>query len=377
MAANIWKHLSISTALLIAGIVIGMSPWLIKNSIEVGLSESASLGIGTLLSGDTRVLSPDYSHIMTTEAKIALDRVLASNAIGKDGKTTNEDLGRYFGYENGLNNYLKLPFNLTFQVNQGNDFTDIGPLYLSLFAGALLYFMVTHTARALAMLYWIGIGLAYFIPSFRDALTPLLSRIELPLGYGIITLLGLFPIILMSIDRGIAQYYKTPLPREPQRTEFIVFLCVYILLFALAAFGIVWYGILLYFGILCVISLGLHMLFRDERILPSIASALLIGAVFFPYFIGTVLVQAWNNIPADLPEYRQGEVSEYESIFLSRPEYIPLLATLNLTSTEALVEEIRSQAVNPELRVLLEQYPSKTLDSLLDLLSTVSRIGGK
>ena len=227
------------------------------------------------------------------------------------------------------------------------------------------------------MLFWVGIGLAYFVPSWRAGLTPLFSNIELPLGYGIITLLGLFPIILMSIDRGIAQYYKTPLPREPQRTEFIAFLCVYILLFALAAFGIVWYGILLYFGILCVITLGLHTLFGDERIIPRIASATLIGVVFFPYFIGTILVQAWNNIPADLPEYRQGEISEYESIFLSRPEYVPLLAALNLTSTDSLVESVRSQVVNPELRALLEQYPSKTLGSLLELLSTVSRTGGK
>lgn len=148
MAASIWKHLSVSTALLLAGIVIGMSPWLIKNSIEVSLSNTATLGIPTLLSGDTKVLSPDYSRIMTPEAKTALDRVIASNAIGKDGKTTNEDLGRYFGYESGVNNYLKLPFNLTFQVNQGNDFTDIGPLYLSLFAGAFLYFLTTNIARA-------------------------------------------------------------------------------------------------------------------------------------------------------------------------------------------------------------------------------------
>jgi hypothetical protein len=377
MASIIWRHLSISTALLLAGIAIGMSPWLVKNSIEVGFSSTATIGIPTLLSWDTKVLNPDYSRIMTPEAKTAIDRVVASNAIGKDGKTTNEDLGRYFGYESGINNYLKLPFNLTFQVNQGNDFTDIGPLYLSLFAGAFLYFLTTNIARAWAMILWVGIGLAYFVPSFRAGLTPLFSSIELPVGYGIITLLGLFPIILMSIDRAIAQYYKTPLPREPQRTEFIAFLCVYILLFALAAFGIVWYGILLYFGILCVITLGLRTLFGDERLLPRITSAVLVGAVFFPYFIGTVLVQAWNNLPADLPEYRQGQVSEYESIFLSRHEYVPLLAALNLTSTESLVKSVRSQAVNPELRALLEQYPSKTLSSLLELLSTVSRAGGK
>ena len=227
--------------------------------------------------------------------------------------------------------------------------------------------------RAVAMIFWIGIGLAYFVPSLRAGLTPIFSSIELPIGYWIITLLGLFPIALVGIDRIIINHKNLLTPQKSQQAEFIVFLCMYILLFAIAAFGIVWYGILLYFGILCVICLGLQNLFTDQRIHSRIATAGIIAIVGIPYFVGTVLVQAWNNLPADLPEYRQGAVSEYESIFLSRPEYVPLLAALNLTSTDSLVESVRRQATNPELRVLLEKYPSTTLSSLLELLSTVTR----
>jgi hypothetical protein len=376
-ASDLWRSISIWTGILVGGIVVGMSPWLVKNTVEVIASPTLQLSIGTLLSGDTKVFNPDYSRILSAEAKLKIDAVIASNAIGKDGKTTNEDLGRYFGYESGINNYIKLPFNLTFQVNQGNDFTDIGPLYLSLFAWAFIYFLKTTGARSIGAIFWIVIGLTYFVPSLRAGLTPLFSNIELPLGYTIITILGLFPVVLMSIDQFLARKDQALNEGDDQKSEFIVFLCVYILLFAIAAFGIVWYGILLYFGILCVIAVGLHMIFTDHRILSRIASAGIIAGVCIPYFIGTVLVQAWNNLPADLPEYRQGAVSEYESIFLSRPEYVPLLATLNLTSTDSLVASIRAQAKNPELRVLLEKYPSGTLDSLLELLSIASRAWGK
>lgn len=38
--------------------------------------------------------------------------------ITGSGTSMNEDFNRYFGQETGLNNYIKLPVNLTLQVNQ-------------------------------------------------------------------------------------------------------------------------------------------------------------------------------------------------------------------------------------------------------------------
>ena len=139
--------------------------------------------------------------------------------------------------------------------------------------------------RAVAMIFWIGIGLAYFVPSLRAGLTPIFSSIGLPIGYGIITLLGLFPIALVGIDRIIVNHRNILTLQKSQQAEFIVFLCMYILLFAIAAFGIVWYGILLYFGILCVICLGLQNLFTDQRIHSRIATVGIIAIVIVPYFV--------------------------------------------------------------------------------------------
>ena len=55
------------------------------------------------------------------------------------GQTQNEDLGRYFGYDTGINNYLKLPANLTFQKNQSGEFTEISYIFLALVPSLLLF----------------------------------------------------------------------------------------------------------------------------------------------------------------------------------------------------------------------------------------------
>jgi hypothetical protein len=64
--------------------------------------------------------------------------------MSASGKTTNEDLGRYFGYENGINNYLKLPYNLTMQVNQSGEYTDITFIFLALLPAILLFLGYRH-----------------------------------------------------------------------------------------------------------------------------------------------------------------------------------------------------------------------------------------
>lgn len=48
-------------------------------------------------------------------------------------------MGRYFGYDKGINNYLKLPANLTFQKNQAGEFTDITYIFLALVPSILLF----------------------------------------------------------------------------------------------------------------------------------------------------------------------------------------------------------------------------------------------
>ena len=53
-------------------------------------------------------------------------------SLDENGESKNEDLERYLGYEEGINKYLRLPFNLTFQKNQSGEFTAITYIFLAL-----------------------------------------------------------------------------------------------------------------------------------------------------------------------------------------------------------------------------------------------------
>ncbi len=120
-SADLWKvtqNLLLDSLLLITGIVISLAPWIVKNTAEVYMSTDSRLGINTLLGGQPKVYNADMLKILTPEAKKATDARLAVNTLDADGNTKNEDLGRYFGYEKGISNYLKLPLNLTLQTNQ-------------------------------------------------------------------------------------------------------------------------------------------------------------------------------------------------------------------------------------------------------------------
>lgn len=79
---------------------------------------------------------PDYTKIHSKEY---IDKVVNLKMMTDSGTSTNEDLGRYFGYEKGISNYVKLPWNLTMQVNQGGEFTDIGYIFLAFLPTLLLF----------------------------------------------------------------------------------------------------------------------------------------------------------------------------------------------------------------------------------------------
>jgi hypothetical protein len=95
-------------------------------------------------------------------------------------------MGRYFGYDTGINNYLKLPANLTFQKNQSGEFTDITYFFLAFFPVALLF------VRSRRSLYQIFIGsilafcISYYFTSFgRETITGFFASWNLGMNSGI------------------------------------------------------------------------------------------------------------------------------------------------------------------------------------------------
>lgn len=87
---------------------------------------------------------------------------------------------------------------------------------------------------------------AFFVLFFfkNPSITGFLSTIELPLGYIPIVFAVLLPFTLLHFDH--AEPHKKS-EEDPVFLPLLGFVSLYSLIFIVSAFGIVWYGILMYF----------------------------------------------------------------------------------------------------------------------------------
>ncbi|WP_161997899.1 hypothetical protein, partial [Escherichia coli] len=96
-------------------------------------------------------------------------------------------LGRYFGYEEGINNYLKLPFNLTYQRNQPGEYTEITFIFLALLPAVFVFLAFRHPALAWAPVAMVIFEYLYFFnPATSAIFGGLFGKIYLPGGYFVI-----------------------------------------------------------------------------------------------------------------------------------------------------------------------------------------------
>ena len=134
---NKWiiKKFFIELWILLLWIFIALLPWLGKN-----ISESyPNISVWTLISWSADRFDFDKSLIYSDEEIKIIDENKKRERISAEWIIDNEDFWRYFGYEKWVNNYLKLPWNLTMQVNQWGEFTDIWFLFLALLPAILLF----------------------------------------------------------------------------------------------------------------------------------------------------------------------------------------------------------------------------------------------
>ncbi len=136
---------------------------------------------------------------------------------------------------------------------------------------------------------------------------------------------------------------------------------LYTILFVIAAFGIVWYGIVMYFGFLAIFAYCTSEELEPKMSARFILFCSLLLCIILPHFILSCLPHAWNNLPKDSMEYKLGNLTEEEAVFSGRPEYIPILIKLNLANPNEVIREIQEKASGPT-RELLGKYPDATLE---------------
>jgi len=246
--ADAFKKALLVSLIFIAGIGISVSPWVIKNLSESGLQGNI---VGSILNGKGDTFTVDYTKIYSKEELMKIENESSIEGTSASGKTTNEDLGRYFGYEDGANNYLKLPLNLTMQSNQPGEYTEITPFFLALIPIIFLFLAYKKPLWILGLVTLLGFEYAYF---FNTELSRIISAFfaskDLPGGYVYIAFLLFLPLF----------YFTFSLKKNEKKTELfllnLVFASFYVFLFVIAAYGIVWYGISMYFSFLLAILTG-------------------------------------------------------------------------------------------------------------------------
>lgn len=363
------KNTIISILLVTLGIVIATSPWLIKN-----ISESGSLKTQSILWGSGGYKTYDHGVIYSKEELKKIEDGSA-DLLSASGQSSNEDLGRYFWYEKWVNNYLKLPTNLTFQKNQPGEFTDITYIYLALIPVLFIFLVsrnhifsiVTLAVLFSAYTYYFGFndptgtinalfGFSGDTLTTSQAITRYLESWNLPEWYLII--LGIFIFWVTAFDLLL-----TPTERNRKIRGVVIFTAFYSFIFVISAFGIVWYGIAVYFCFLVLIgfsALSFTTYTDDEeknewlmtvKILLSLALFIVVNT----YFIRSTFPHGWNNLrQSSFTTFKAGKIDQETAIFESHPDYLETIAALNLKDPKTTMVGLLEWINNPILTAILK-----------------------
>lgn len=354
-----FKEMILGSLVFIFSIVIWLSPWLVKNLTESKpweiVTSDKSVIINAALNWSGGNLNTDFLKIYTPEEYKKREDSAKNAAITSDWKSQNEDLWRYFGYEKWLNNYLLLPANLTFQKNQSWEFTEITFIFLAFIPAILLFVRWRKWLYA----WWVALLLGFmFLYYFSKAWNPILLeffwKYELPVWYAIILVFNIIFLIF-------SHYWIEKNTINSRLKEIIITLGVYWFLFWISAFGIVWYGILVYFLFLALIGLAaMNFVSYDEKdesdadLLSVKVTITLIFVIFIlTYFIRSALPHGWNNLKeASYNEFKYKILNQEEAIFAYRQDYVTPIATLNVANLDSLMKNVKSQATAKELITL-------------------------
>lgn len=307
-------------------IIVALLPWFVFN-----YSNSDTLNMQAFLSGKSERLEIDYSSLYNQdELELKIEKQ-KEYTLTSSGTTGNEDWGRYFGYEEGINNYVKLPWNLSMQANQRGEFTDITYIYLALLPLILLFlpFRKKYLSLGIICIFSIALALFVFWPT-NIFLTDLLSKYNLPGWYSILFLGFLLPLLylLFSVnDSGKWKLFK----------YISVFTFFYTFLWTIAAYWVVWYWIVMYFSFLLIIWIGLYYInwYDDKTEEKEKQIKLLWSIVVFViiaiYFFASSFPHAFINLKqASYKEFKAWIIQSIESPYRYHGDYLKIVYELNI-----------------------------------------------
>lgn len=316
--------------LIVTGLILVVSPWFTSHILE----SQPKVNMSVLLSGETEYFRADFTEIKTQKEIDTIKEEKILERKTENGTTANEDFGRYFGYWEGITNYINLPWNLTMQMNQKGEFTDIGYIFLALLPSILLF--LPYRKKHFNV---IVPGLILFeILVFLGVLSPIFISQWVPLGYITLIIMTIIPVTLIL---NSLEYYKWE-DKINQKIEtlrlLLIFTSIYVFLWMIAAYGVVWYGIVMYFSFLAFIGYWLYYAtWYNENDSEKEYSARWFGSlvlflIFLIFIVQSVIPAAFSNVKnAWLIEYKRGDFNATEALFRYHPDYLNTLYNLNIS----------------------------------------------
>lgn len=320
-------------------ISISIIPWLTKNIIETWIS---NISIWSILWWKQQTYNLDYKKILSeNELNNITQKISQKQTIDNNWQAADADMWRYFWYERWINNYLKLPYNLSMQTNQRWEYTDITYIFFALLP-VLFLFIPLRNKKYYIWIYLLLLieVLYYLLPSTWIALTNIINNIELPLWYAII-----FWFFI-----SLFLYFKSTTERKKdiKLKLFIINLviCVfYVFLWNIAAYWIVWYWISMYMCFLIFIWIWIHYITKENKeiddndtlyILKNI-SFFAVFIIISIYFVRSSIPHIFANVNEDsYMHYKAWILKEDEAIFAYHWDYLNILFELNISEDKKL-----------------------------------------
>lgn len=377
-----FKRLFVIFWIFLVWIITSLLPWFAKNITTI---DDWNISIGRIINWKSQSFIPDYTKIYSeTELETIKDNI-SQLAVNSSWTTTNEDFWRYFWYEKWINNYVKLPYNLTMQENQTWEYTDITYIYLAIIPVIILFLWFSSS---IAAWWYFIISLVPFlfffawnindalwislIPNFNAFLTNVFSNISLPEWYLYIWALFLLPFIyfIYLLDNS----HKSILFRLN-----LVFVSFYTFLWTISAFWVVWYWIVMYFSLLLIIWIWLSYLswYEDNeefklktfKLFWSFITLLLICF----YFFSSSFPHGFNNLKSAWYEsFKAWLKPAYITIFESHPDYYKVLLDLNIKDEKK--DELYNLLISKISDNALKNIASQNTTNLLTLEQLLSEI---
>lgn len=167
---EIVKKLLLEVWIFLLWVLIALLPWISKNIVE----SYPNISVWSIIWWTQEHFNFDKTLIYSEEElnKINKNIETRNNENKQESKcpSTNEDLCRYFGYEKWINGYIKLPWNLTMQLNQAWEYTDIWYIFLALIPVILLFLPFRRKEYAYLIVLFLILELFIFVKADSNKL---------------------------------------------------------------------------------------------------------------------------------------------------------------------------------------------------------------